>query len=54
MQSDHDEILVLGTPTTELVSHRFLLDHDEGYRPILLVERETGPQVLGQATIQPG
>lgn len=50
MQSDHNEILVLGTPTTELVSHRFLLDYDEGYRPILLIERETGQQVLGQTT----
>lgn len=50
MQSDHNEILVLGTPTTELVSDRFLLDHDEGYRPILLIERETGQQVLGQTT----
>ena len=48
MQSDHNEILVLGTPTTELVSDRFLLDHDEGYRAILLIERETGQQVLGQ------
>jgi len=50
MQSDHNEILLLSTPTTELVSHRFLLDHDEGYRPILLVKRETGQQVLGQTT----
>jgi hypothetical protein len=50
MQPDHNEILVLGTPTTELVSHRFLLDHDEGYHPILLIERETGQQVLGQTT----
>jgi hypothetical protein len=49
MQSDHDEILVLDTPTSELVPHRFLLDYDEYYRPILLVERETGRQVLGQA-----
>jgi len=50
MQSDHNEILVLGTSITELVSHRFLLDYDEGYRPILLIERETGQQVLGQTT----
>jgi hypothetical protein len=50
MQSDHDEITVMDTPTTELVSHRFLLDYDEGYRPILLIERETGQQVLGQTT----
>jgi len=50
MQSDHNDILVLGTPTAELVSNRFLLDHDEGYRPILLIERETGQHVLGQTT----
>jgi hypothetical protein len=49
MQSDHNEILVQGTPNTELVSDRFLLDYDEGYCPILLIERETGQQVLGQA-----
>ena len=50
MQSDHDEITILDTPTTEPVPPRFLLDYDEGYRPILLVERETGQQVLGQTT----
>ncbi len=50
MQSDHDEILVPGTPTSELISNKFLLDYDEGYRRVLLVERETGPQVLGQVT----
>jgi hypothetical protein len=50
MQSDHDEITVIDTPATELVPPRFLLDYDEGYCPILLIERETGQQVLGQAT----
>jgi hypothetical protein len=50
MQSDHNEITVMDTPTTELVPPKFLLDYDEGYCPILLIERETGQQVLGRAT----
>jgi hypothetical protein len=51
MQTDHDGIPVHDTTgSTPPKIDRFLLDHDEDYRPIVILsEREAGSRVVGQA-----
>jgi hypothetical protein len=50
MQTNHDEIPDPDTTTTLPLIDRFLLDHDEGYRPIVILsQREAGQQIVGQA-----
>jgi hypothetical protein len=50
MQTNHDGISVPDTTTALPPIDRFLLDHDEDYRPIVILsEREAGSRVIGQA-----
>jgi hypothetical protein len=50
MQTNHEEIPDPDTTTTLLPVDRFLLDHDQNYRPIaILSEREAGERIVGQA-----
>ena len=50
MQTNHDGIPVPDTTTTLPPVDRFLLDHDQDYRPIVILsQREAGQQIVGQA-----
>jgi hypothetical protein len=50
MQTNNDGIPVHDTATALPLVDRFLLDHDQNYRPIVVLsEREAGQRIVGQA-----